>query len=290
MRGAGKEVRASDARQDVDSNYYTALTVFLALTSIAACDSRSLSGMSALVEGVGKVGRHLLRLLDRSGAKVVGISTISGAFYEPGGIDVARLVSLAEQFGDECVGRYAGAPLAEARSLYQQPADILIPGARVYALDTEIVPSLKVRYVVPMANAPATPSAEHQMHAHGIRFLPGFIANSGGIFCWYLSRLPPETRKSLLEEAFCRRVRELVSEADRIGVPIADLARQQAGVRADKMKAERSGSLPGRLAGLARRLTPRRLPYLLLTKLLGPRWSARDTVFLRWYFNAKYFN
>lgn len=290
MRGAGFAAEETDPDPDIDSNYYTAMTVFLAAKAALAQKGRSLEGTSVLIEGLGKVGRHLARLFDGDGARIVGVSTLEGAVVERAGLDVGELLSLAEDHGDDCVHRVPGKVPMPARELYRAAGDLLVPGARVHSIGPAEVAALKVRMIVSLANAAAMPDAEDAMQARGIVYIPGFVANSGGIFCWYLARYDRETRDSLLERGFSRKVRTLVAEAEGAGRSVAALAREQADHKAARLHAELDGGPWQRLAGIMRKSAPDRLSYVLMRRLLGAGWGRRDTRYLRWYVDAKYFS
>jgi hypothetical protein len=114
------------------------------------------------------------------------------------------------------------------------------------------------------------------------------VSNSGGIFCWYLARLSGELRESIIKDGLASKIRKLILHADRAELPIAKLARLQANKNAGRMAEENSSSL-NRAVRLAKKVSPRRLAYVILGKLLGDNWASKDSIFCRWYFDARYF-
>ncbi|MGI9202185.1 MAG: Glu/Leu/Phe/Val dehydrogenase dimerization domain-containing protein [Woeseiaceae bacterium] len=273
---------------DIDSNYFTALTVFVALKTLLEKRGERLSESRVLVEGVGKVGTHLMRLIDATGASIVGVSTIKGSIYDADGIDIEELLRLKEVHGDQCISQFASYTPGPSEDLYLQRADVLIPGARPNSINNENVDSIVARYVVPIANISASPEIETKMHDRGISYVPGFVSNSGGIFCWYLARLSGELRESIIRTGLAGKIRNLILHADRAQLPIAELARLQANKNADRMTREKSSSL-NRAVVMAKKMAPRRSAYVVLGKLLGDNWASKDSVFCRWYFDARYF-
>ena len=273
---------------DIDSNRFTALTVFVALKALLDKRGERLSATRVLVEGVGKVSTHLMRLIVATGASIVGVSTIEGSIYDADGIDIEELLRLKEVHGDHCISEYAGRPPAPAEDLYLQPADVLIPGARPNSINEKNVDSIVARFVVPIANISASPEIETRMHNRGISYVPGFVSNSGGIFCWYLARLSGEPRESIIRNGLASKIRNLILDADRAELPIAELARLQANRNAARMARENRSSL-NRAVVLARKMAPRRLAYVVLGKLLGDNWASKNSIFCRWYFDARYF-
>ncbi len=274
---------------DIDSNYFTALTVFVALKALLDERGERLSATRVLVEGVGKVSTHLMRLIVATGASIVGVSTIEGSLYDADGINIEELLRLKEVHGDHCISQYAGHPPDPSEDLFLQPADVLIPGARANSINKQNVDSIVARFVVPIANISASPEIETKMHNRGISYVPGFVSNSGGIFCWYLARLSGESRESIIRKGLASKIRNLILAADSAQLPIAELARSQANRNAGRMASENSSSL-NRAVVLARKMAPRRLAYVVLGKLLGDNWASKDSIFCRWYFDARYFH
>ena len=289
LRAAGIDSAGSAPSKDIDSNYFTALTVFVALDALLRHRGRQVQGTTFLVEGIGKVGSHLLQLIDDAGGIIVGVSTIVGAAIDPEGIDVRRLLTLKGEHGDACTARLETGQFLPPGELFWQAADVLVPGARTDSIRSDDVGRLQVRFIVPIANAVATPDTELELYNAGVAFIPGFVSNSGGIFCWYLSRLEAAGRLHMIRRDFGNKVRRLVAEADRRQMAIAQLARQQADASAKRMNAEANGPPLARLAGMLRKLTPRRIGYVAMRKLLGKRWASKDSVLCRWYFQARYF-
>lgn len=148
----------------------------------AACDFRGMdiSGASVAVEGFGKVGSGTARYLAQAGARVVAISTIRGAIYNDGGLDVNKLLDLRRGFGDDLVLKYEDAKLIDKGDLFFLPVDILVPGSRPWVINESNVDKVKAKVVSSGANIPFTDEAEERLFRRGVTVVPDFIANSGG--------------------------------------------------------------------------------------------------------------
>lgn len=275
---------------EIDSNFFTSLTVFVALETLLQERKKRIQDMTFLVEGVGKVGRSLIQLIDQAGGKIVGVSTIEGAVVDQSGIDVSELMELSERYGDDLVSHVGGLTVIPPNELYYQPADVLVPGARTNSIEEESVQRIMSKYIVPIANAVASQSAEEMMHRLGISYLPGFVSNSGGIFCWYLAPLASDRRARLIRRGLGAKIKRLVREADRDDIAIATLARRQAEATALRMDSESCGTVWQRLIGFTRKIGPRRIGYIVLRRILGNDWARKDSVFCRLYFDSKYFS
>lgn len=138
-----------------------------------------LRGARVVVQGLGAVGRATARRLAGLGAVVVAASTVSGCVYDPGGLDLDRLLALSAELGDDCVREY-GTPEPADRAL-SVDADILVPAAREDVIDIDVARLTTVKLVVEGANLPATPEARELLHKRGVAVVPDFIANAGGI-------------------------------------------------------------------------------------------------------------
>lgn len=288
MSSAGMQPETADVKLDIDSNYFTALTVFVSLKTLLQQKGEDMSGVKVLVEGVGKVSAHLMPMIVATGANIVGVSTIAGSLLDQSGIDIDKLLSSAQAYGDECVTFYRSLPLQAPEDLYLQSADVLVPGARLNSINEGNVDAIKARYVVPIANNSASARMEKMLFDRGISYIPGFVSNSGGIFCWYLVQLSEQARENIIKQGYARKVRGLIEDANRKRVPIAELARSQATNNGNRMALE--GSSPFyRILETLRKLLPSRSIYITLRKVLGNDWRSEYSLFCKWYFDAKHF-
>jgi len=289
MAGANIDISDSES-SDIDSSYYTALTVFAAADALLEARGHELRGSTVLLEGLGKVGGHLLRLLSSAGARVVGISTLAGAIYDQRGLDTDEILRAKSSSGDELVVNYPGQSRLPRKELFQKSADLLIPGGAPDSINESNIDLIKAHWIVPIANICASPEIEAALQNRKIEFVPGFISNSGGVFCWYLGRLSAEARENIIRREFKSGIKRLVTTADSENTSIAATARRVASDNLDTMKRVENGGLSARLVALARKLSPNRLGYVIGARILGSQWSRQYNVLSRSYFTSRYFN
>lgn len=146
-----------------DSGFSTALGVFCAMR--AAAEHRwgpdGLANMRVGVEGVGKVGAHLVSLLVEAGAKVV-VSDVSEE----------SLVRLLKRHPTTTV----------RHSVLNAPIDIYAPCAMGATLTSESIGQIRAQIVCGAANNQLQTAADGQaLHARGITWVPDFVANAGGL-------------------------------------------------------------------------------------------------------------
>ena len=148
-----------------DSAVLTAYGVFQAMRAAAqhAWGAPTLAGRRVAVEGVGKVGHHLVEHLLEDGASVV-VSDVSAAALER-----VRAASPAVEVLDVAALRTA-------------PADVYAPCALGGSLSDELVPQLQAQVVCGAANNQlAHPGIEKALADRGVLFAPDYVANAGGL-------------------------------------------------------------------------------------------------------------
>ena len=167
--------------QDNSSGFYTAHSVLAGVVQSVRHMGLNLSKCTVAIEGFGNVGRPLASLLGSAGIKVVAVSTSRGALYNPQGLNVDRLVRLAEEAGSRVVELYHDAEFIDREKLLELPVDILCPCARWNSLNMSNAPRIPAQVISPGANNPITPDAEHALFERGVLCLPDFVTNCGGV-------------------------------------------------------------------------------------------------------------
>lgn len=245
LEGIGVRVARREYRGSA-SGEYTAATVFASAREAAAAQGLEWTGCRVVIEGFGKVGGPLALMCMRSGARVVAVSTRAGGVYLPSGLDVASL--MAEGF-DGC----GTAERVDVQCLKGLPADIFCPCARHDSVRLEDVPRLQARVVSCGANSPVTPEAERALWERGVLCVPDFVANCGGVLGGTMEFAGWRGGEILefCERVFRQRVRRLIVDARREGLPVREFAEAQARPRfADVKRRAEEGSWGPRIARL----------------------------------------
>jgi glutamate dehydrogenase (NAD(P)+) len=180
LNAVGIPVSSRDL-QNSTSGYYTAISVLTGVLRAARHIGLNLSGCTAAVEGFGSVASSLACLLAGEGIRVIAISTVRGALYNPSGLNVDQLVKLAEEAGSRVVEVYPEAERIDREKLLELPVDILCPCARWNSLTMSNAPRISARVISPGANNPITPDAEHALFEREVLCLPDFVTNCGGV-------------------------------------------------------------------------------------------------------------
>lgn len=149
----------------------------------------SFAGAKVAIEGFGHVGVGVANYCVKNGAKLVAVSTIEGAVYQPNGIDFERLLALREKHGDRCVLAYADGEHVPNAELYYLDVDLPVPGARAHIIHSGNVDGVRAKIISSGSNIPITDDAEKRLFARGVLSVPDFIANSGGVISSWIDYL-----------------------------------------------------------------------------------------------------
>lgn len=136
-----------------------------------------------VVQGFGNVGMHAALHAQRLGFKVVGISDITGGYYNANGIDVQAAKSAVAERGD--LRDFAGGQSVTNAELLVLPCDVLIPAAMEGQLTGENAPRVQATLIVEGANGPTNPEADDIFNDRGILVIPDILANAGGVIVSY---------------------------------------------------------------------------------------------------------
>jgi valine dehydrogenase (NAD+) len=210
-----------------DSSVLTALGVFQGMRAAAehVWGTPELRGRRVSVEGVGKVGSHLVDHLVEAGASVV-------------------VCDVSEQAIERVRGRHPGVDAVSGLgALTAEQTDIFAPCALGGTLSEATVAALKAKIVCGAANNQlAHPGIEKLLVDRGILYAPDYVVNAGGVIqvADELAGFSFERARAKAEQIFATTAR-IFAIAEREGVPPS--------VAADRL-AERRMSDVGRLRGI----------------------------------------
>ena len=144
---------------------------------------RELDGSSVAIQGFGNVGSNAARLLHAAGARVVGLSDIGGAIYNPHGLDIPRVLAYQRETGK--VSGVPGAQVLDNAALLRLPVDVLLPAAMEGQITEHNAAEIQARIIVEGANGPTTPGADEILNRRGVLVIPDILANAGGVVVSY---------------------------------------------------------------------------------------------------------
>ncbi|MEI6815635.1 MAG: Glu/Leu/Phe/Val dehydrogenase [Bacteroidota bacterium] len=138
----------------------------------------------AAVQGFGNVGSYAAHYFEAQGIKVVAISDVTGAYYNPKGIDINKAIAHAEANGRQLTG-LKGAEKITNEQLLELNVDLLAPCAMENQITAKNVNNIKAKLIVEGANGPTTSGADEVLQKKGIVVIPDILANGGGVTVSY---------------------------------------------------------------------------------------------------------
>ncbi|WP_030677001.1 glutamate dehydrogenase [Streptomyces cellulosae] len=144
------------------------------------------AGTRVVVQGLGTMGGATARFLTRAGLTVVAVADIKGTISNPDGLDVEALLAARDAYGtvDRAVLRPGDLELP-GDAWPAVDAEVLVPAAVSYAVDTVNQERITARWIVEAANMPVLPEAEELLTARGVTVLPDVVVNSGTNAWWW---------------------------------------------------------------------------------------------------------
>lgn len=172
-----------------------------------------LSGQATVVvQGFGNVGSVCAKLMFEQGAKVLGISDISGAYYNENGIDIPAALAYQQANNRSLEGFTGGEKITNAE-LLELECDVLIPAAKEDQITRENAPRIKARIISEGANGPIVANADSILDEKGILIIPDILANAGGVTVSYFEWVQDRQGYFWTEERVNRRLIRMMREA-----------------------------------------------------------------------------
>jgi glutamate dehydrogenase (NAD(P)+) len=145
--------------------------------------------VTVAIQGFGKVGRYVAEILNNEyGSKVIAISDVTGAYYNPDGLDVmaaSRWVDAHHGMLEGFADAHSGVEKLSNSDLLILPVDVLAPSALEGQITGRNARDIQAKLVVEGANGPTTVEGHEILEERGIIAVPDILANSGGVTVSY---------------------------------------------------------------------------------------------------------
>jgi glutamate dehydrogenase (NAD(P)+) len=172
-----------------------------------------------IIQGFGNVGSVAAHLMHAEGFKIVGLSDVHGAIYNPNGIFMPNVGSLAQYRAADRIGN---------DELLEMPCDILIPAALENQITSRNAERIQAKVILEGANGPTTNRADKILEERGVIVVPDILANAGGVtvsyFEWVQDRYGYFWKESevneRLGEIMIRSFREVLRYSEKHGVSL----------------------------------------------------------------------
>lgn len=176
----------------------------------------SMDGTTVAIQGFGNAGSNSARLLHPKGAKILGISDVSGAYVNEDGINIPA----ALRYIDENKGRLSGFEETGAATLLDDPmdlleldVDVLIPAALENQITAQNAPNVKAKIIAECANGPVTPEADRILNEAGAFIIPDILCNAGGVTVSYFEWVQNRAAYYWTEERVLNELEQIMRQA-----------------------------------------------------------------------------
>lgn len=170
--------------------------------------SPGLSGKRVILQGLGKVGFHAAKHLQKDGgALIVGVSEQEGGIYNADGLDILEVFHQRQETGS--LLNFPGAKNVDRAEVLEYPCDILIPAALENQITADNAPRIQAHIVAEAANGPVDQAGDEILRERGILVLPDLFLNAGGVTVSYFEWL--KNRAGVSFDRMISRHEELVN-------------------------------------------------------------------------------
>lgn len=215
-----------------DPSPFTALGTFRGIQAAVErrYGSRDLSSLSFAVQGVGHVGKNLVKMLRAEQAKVYICDT-----------DRTRIRDVVDEYGAEEVA---------LDEIYSTDAKIFSPCALGATINRETIDKLHCDIVAGAANNQLeTDSMGDELHKRGILYVPDFVINAGGVINVALERQGYNEERATRQVNKIFDIVKLIFElSEREGIPTHLAAEQLSAKRIEQLSKVARPYLPARRA------------------------------------------
>lgn len=170
------------------------------------------------IHGFGKVGMPAAVDLVEQGAKIVAVSDVSGAVYDPEGLDVMKLVDWVKH--RKLLKDFKGPQQISNDELLELEVDVLIPAAIDGVITEKNMEKIRAKLIAEGANGPLNKAAVEYLHDKGVFIIPDILCNAGGVivsyfewvqglahFFWDIDQIN-KTLHNILKQAFSEVVKK----------------------------------------------------------------------------------
>jgi glutamate dehydrogenase (NAD(P)+) len=171
----------------------------------------SLRGAACVVQGYGKVGGVAAHELALRGARVTGVSDISGGIHKEVGLDLEAVDAWRRAHGG--LSGFPGAVEVTNEGLLELPCDVLVLAATEEQVTGENAGRLAAHLIAEGANGPTTLEADKILVGRGIPVLPDILTNAGGVAVSYFEWVQDIQRFFWGREEIRARLHDLMSDA-----------------------------------------------------------------------------
>jgi glutamate dehydrogenase (NAD(P)+) len=181
------------------------------LPQAAAVGELDPNGVSVAIHGFGNVGRYAAVAGHQMGVRVVAVSDISGAVYNPDGLDIDAVGKWVDE--SRFLEGFPDADFIDGDKIFGLPVDVLVPAAVQNVIRGDNADDIKARIIIEGANGPTTNEADDKLRERGVLVIPDVLANAGGVTVSYFEWVQDVQKYFWTENEVVARLREIMTRA-----------------------------------------------------------------------------
>lgn len=175
---------------------------------------KNIKDVRIAIQGFGNVGSNAALEAYRLGAKVVAVSDVTTALYDPNGLNIEKLYTFMFSSPSNRLINYPEySKISNKELLELDDIDVLIPAALEGVITEDNADYIKADIIIEGANGPTTPEAEKILLSKKKIIVPDVIANAGGVTVSYFEWVQDLQSFFWEEEEVNNKLKKLMSKA-----------------------------------------------------------------------------
>ena len=169
------------------------------------------NNVTVAIHGFGNVGRYAAIAGHQMGVKIAAVSDISGALYDPEGLDVDAVAKWVDE--NRFLEGFPDADFIDGDKIFSLPVDVLVPAAIQNVIRGDNAGEIQAKIIIEGANGPTTIEADDILRDRDVLIIPDILANAGGVTVSYFEWVQDVQKYFWTENEVVARLREIMTRA-----------------------------------------------------------------------------
>ena len=169
------------------------------------------NNVSVAIHGFGNVGRYAAIAGHQMGVTIAAVSDISGALYDPEGLDVDAVAKWVDE--NRFLEGFPDADFIDGDKIFSLPVDVLVPAAIQNVIRGDNAAEIQAKIIIEGANGPTTIEADDILRERDVLIIPDILANAGGVTVSYFEWVQDVQKYFWTENEVVARLREIMTRA-----------------------------------------------------------------------------
>ena len=164
------------------------------------------------VQGFGNVGSIASQEFQSIGCTVIAISDVSGAYYNPKGINILDAIKY-RQTNKGVLKDFGGGEKISNEELLELDCEVLVPAALEDQITKKNANRIKAKIIAEGANGPTAAAADPILQSKGIHVIPDILCNAGGVTVSYFEWVQDRMGYFWTKEDVFEKLNRILTEA-----------------------------------------------------------------------------